>query len=300
MRFVALTAFQGALLATATMAAIVALYFLKHRRRQIVVSSTQLWKRVLENQLENSLFERLRRYLSVLLAVTIGLLVALAIGRPEIDWLTGKSRRAVIVLDTSPTMLARTADGNSRWKHAVDAALGIVNAQAGSTQFRIADTSGQFDSPFIDNGAELRSVIEGMHPVLASGRFPDIDKTPDDDTEVTFVTDGVSSVKLPAAAKSISVFESAGNVGITAFEIRTMPASALAYEGFLEVYNSGTEPRSVEITVSGAGQQRVVSNVNVGAGRTHKQSLDLSQFEGGGMRWCSTVLRRQKRRPGLR
>jgi hypothetical protein len=284
MRFVALTAFQGVLLATATMAAIVALYFLKHRRRQIVISSTQLWRKVLENRLENSLFERLRRYLSILLAVTIGLLVALAIARPEIDWLTGKSRRAVIVLDTSPTMLARTADGNTRWQHAVDAANAIVNAQAGSTQFRIADTSGQFDSAFIDNGAELRRLIEQMHPVIAPARFPEIDRTPDDDTQITFVTDGVSSVTRPDAAKTISVFENAGNVGITAFEIRTMPTAPLAYEGFLEVYNSGTERRSVEITVSGAGQQRVVSTVNVPAGRAHKQSLDLSQFDGGGIR----------------
>src|SRR4030095_1213928 len=110
------------------------------------------------------------------------------------------------------------------------------------------------------------------------------DKTPDDDTQITFLTDGVSSVTLPGAAKSISVFENAGNVGITAFEIRTMPTAPLAYEGFLEVYNSGTERRSVEITVSGAGQQRVVTTVNVPAGRAHKQSLDLSQFDGGGIR----------------
>jgi hypothetical protein len=222
--------------------------------------------------------------LSLLLAITIGLLVALAIGRPEIDWLTGKSRRAVIVLDTSPTMLARTADGTSRWQHAVDTAIAMANAQGGSTQVRIADTSGQFDSPFIDNRTELRRVIERMHPVIAPTRFPEIDKSADDDTPVTFITDGVSRVTVPQGTKSISVFESAGNVGITAFEIRTMPTSALAYEGFLEVYNSGTESRSVEITVSGAGQQRVVSTVKIAAERSHKQTLDLSKFDGGGIR----------------
>ena len=89
MRFLALTAFQGILLAAITTAAIVALYFLKHRRRQIVISSTQLWKRVLDNRIENSLFEKLRRYLSILLAVTTGLLVAMSIARPEMEWLTG-------------------------------------------------------------------------------------------------------------------------------------------------------------------------------------------------------------------
>jgi len=57
MRFLALTGLQGALLAAVTAAAIVALYFLKQRRRQVVISCTQLWKRVLEHQIENSLFE---------------------------------------------------------------------------------------------------------------------------------------------------------------------------------------------------------------------------------------------------
>jgi hypothetical protein len=181
MRFLALTAFQGILLAAVTTAVIVALYFLKHRRRQIVISSTQLWKRVLDNRIENSLFEKLRRYLSILLAVTTGLLVAMSIARPEMEWLTGKSRRTVIVLDTSPTMQARMSDGRTRWEHAVDAANSAVSAGTGSIRFRIADTSGQFDSPFTDNRAELRRLIERMHPVIAPTRFPEIDKVGEGD-----------------------------------------------------------------------------------------------------------------------
>jgi hypothetical protein len=284
MRFVALTAVQGIVLATVTAAAIVVLYFLKHRRRQIVISSTQLWKRVLENRLENSLFERLRRYLSILLAVTIGLLIALAIARPEIDWLSGKARRSVIVLDTSPTMLARMKDGSSRWQHAVDAASALVDTKAGSTQVRIADTSQQFDSPFTDNRAELRRLLDRMHPVSAARRFPIVDKSEDKETQVTFVTDGVLPLAVPKGTESIFVFEETANVGITAFEIRSMPTAPLAYEGYLEAFNAGKNERIVEITVSGAGQQRVQKSVTIGAGKTHKETLDLSTFDGGGIR----------------
>jgi Aerotolerance regulator N-terminal len=295
MRFLALTGLQGALLAVVTAAAIVALYFLKHRRRQVIISSTQLWKRVLENRIENSLFEKLRRYLSILLAVTTGLLVAMSIARPEMEWLTGKSLHTVIVLDTSPTMQARMNDGKTRWEHAVEAATAIVSAGTGSTQFRIADTSGHFDSPFTDNRAELRRLIERMHPVIAPTRFPDIDKAAanspskpdgksDDETPVTFITDGVSPVKAPANATSISVFETASNVGITAFEVRSMPTAPLAYEAFLEARNSGKEGRSVEITISGAGQQRIVKKVNIAGGQSYKEALDLSKFDGGGIR----------------
>ena len=284
MRFLALTALEGTLLAVLTTGIIIALYLLKHRRRQVLISSTQLWKRVLENRMENSLFEKLRRYLSILLAVVTGLLIALAIARPEVEWITGKSRRTVIVLDTSPTMHARTANRETRWQRAVETAKRIVESGTGSARFRIADTAGQFDSPFTNNHAELRQFIERMHPASGAPRFPEIDSSADEDTEVLFITDGVSLVSVPSSATTISVFEAAPNVGITAFEIRSMPTAPLAYEAFLEVYNADEVARSVEITVSGAGQQRLVKSVRVTGGSSYKETLDLSKFDGGGIR----------------
>jgi hypothetical protein len=199
MRFLGLTALQAGLLALITAGAIVALYFLKHRRRRLTVSSTQLWRRVLENQLDNSLFEKLRRYGSILLAVVTGLLVAMAIARPEIELLTGRARRTVIVIDTSPTMLARRADGRTRWEHAAEAAQRLVSAGAGSDQFRIADTTAQFDSPFLSDRTELRRVIERMRPVMAPTRFPGIDRT--EETGVVLITDGVAPLTVPQGCR---------------------------------------------------------------------------------------------------
>src|SRR5262245_38055857 len=113
MRFLALTTSQAVLLSLLTATAIVALYFLKHRRRRVVISSTLLWRIILGNRLDNSIFERLRRIVSMALAVMIGLLIVFALARPEIERLTGRARRVVIVLDTSPTMQARTRDGKT-------------------------------------------------------------------------------------------------------------------------------------------------------------------------------------------
>ena len=136
MTFLALTGFQAALLALVTAGAIVALYFLKLRHRRVVVASSLLWSRVLDERQAHSLWEKLRRLISIILAVLSDLLIALAVARPEIHWLTGGGERTLVVLDTSPSMLARTSDGQTRWQHAVDAAL--RTGQCERSQFGIS------------------------------------------------------------------------------------------------------------------------------------------------------------------
>src|SRR5438034_8964069 len=109
MTFLALSPGLAALLAAATSAIIVALYLLKLRHRKVFISSSILWRRVLDERQSHSLWEKLRRIISILIAATIALLLAIALARPEIESLTGKNERIVIVLDTSPTMRAQTA-----------------------------------------------------------------------------------------------------------------------------------------------------------------------------------------------
>jgi len=287
MRFLALTAFQSATLALLTTAAIIALYFLKHRRRRLVVSSALLWKRVLAKHLENSLFERLRRILSILIAVAIGLLVAMSIAQPEIEWLTGKTTRTIIVLDTSPSMQARRSDGRTRWQHAVDDATSLVNQGSVRNQVRIVDTAGQFDSAFTTDRKELRRMIASLHPVNSPTRFPHMETTAaksQDAPQIYLITDGVSPLGVPAGVTSISEFQAASNVGITAFEVRSIPSSVLAYEAYLEVTNFGKSVRNVDITISGAGQQRMSRSVKIDPGKSYSEAMNVSKFDGGGIR----------------
>src|SRR5262245_36441008 len=280
MRFLALTTFQALLLAAFTASAILALYFLKHKRQRVVISSVLLWRKVIESRLENSIFEKLRRLISIVIAVITGLLVAMAIARPEIALLSGRARQAVIVLDTSPSMQARTSDGKTRWQHATERAVDLIDEAAAGTEFRITDTAGQFDIPSTADRAELRRAIEGMHPRSSSTRFPDVSGAED----LYVITDGVSPLTVPSEAVAISVFEAAPNVGITAFEVRSTPSAALAYEAYLEVWNFGRNARDVEINISGAGSQRITKKTRLNAGASYNETLDLSQFDGGGIR----------------
>ena len=165
MTFLAMTPLQAALLALLTTGIIVALYFLKLRHRRVVISSSILWRRVLDERQSHSLWEKLRRIISIVVAVTIALLIALSLARPEVESLTGKNERIVIVLDTSPTMNTQTADGRTRWQHAVDRAKRLLDSGGPTTEFRVIDTSAVTASAFTTDRNEARKLIDQMSPL---------------------------------------------------------------------------------------------------------------------------------------
>jgi hypothetical protein len=280
MSFLALTPLQTALLALLTTGTIVALYFLKLRHRRVVISSSILWRKVLDERQSHSLWEKLRRIVSIIIAVTIALLIGLALARPEIESLTGKNERIVIVLDTSPTMNTLTGDGQTRWQHAVERAKSLLDSGGPTTEFRVIDTSSVTASGFTTDRNEIRKLIDSMSPKTADPQFPKVDAR---DSQVYFISDGVTLHNTPASIRRISVFESANNVGITAFEIRSIPSTPLGYEAYLEIQNFG-QPAEVGIVVSGTGGQRINKTVRLGTEEIYKDVFDLSQFAGGGLR----------------
>ncbi len=280
MTFLALSGLQTAALAALTAGSIIALYFLKLRHRRVFVSSSLLWRRVLEDKQSHSLMEKLRRILSIIIAVTIALLIAISLARPEVEALTGKNERIVIVMDTSPTMATLRADGRTRWERAISEAMSLLNSGGPSTEFRISDTSGRIASSFTTDRNEMRQLLEKMKPVAADPQFPKVDGS---DSLVYFISDGVSLPQTPKSVKRLSVFEKARNAGITAFELRARPSIPLGYEAYLEVQNFG-EPAAVDITISGAGGQRIIKTVNLGTEQTFQEIFDLTTFEGGPIR----------------
>jgi von Willebrand factor type A domain/Aerotolerance regulator N-terminal len=87
-------------------AGIVALYFLKLRRRPVQVSSTLLWRKSLEDLHVNSLFQRLRRNLLLFLQLLIIALAMLALAGPRMKGSGGQMQRYVLMIDNSASMSA--------------------------------------------------------------------------------------------------------------------------------------------------------------------------------------------------
>jgi len=281
MRFLALSPFAAMMLAVLTTLALVAMYFLKLRHRRMMIASSMLWNKVLERHEERSLWEKLRRILSVLFAVIIGLLMVFAVARPEIENLTGSTGRTMIVLDTSPSMSARMSDGRTRWQHAVDTANALVDSSGSGSEFRIADTSGQYDSPYTSDMDDVKQVIRTLRPMAATPRLPESE---DSKTQTYFISDGVAIPAVPQPIRKLMVYETARNFAITAFEVRSMASAPLQYEAYLEVTNFGNDTRRTTINISEGGQGHIRREVEIQSRQSYRETFDLSKFDGGGIR----------------
>ena len=85
---------------------IIALYFLKLRRKSVQVSSTLLWRKSLEDLHVNSLFQRLRKNLLLFLQLLIVLMAALALLGPRIKGSKDSANRFILAIDESASMSA--------------------------------------------------------------------------------------------------------------------------------------------------------------------------------------------------
>src|SRR5437667_6624466 len=115
---------------------IVVMYILKLRRKDVVVSSTFLWRQVIRDVQANAPFQKLRKNLLLFLQLLAALLLVLAITRPF--W-RGKGiggRSVVIVVDTSASMSA-TDVKPSRLEMAKREALDVANAMRPEDQMMV-------------------------------------------------------------------------------------------------------------------------------------------------------------------
>jgi von Willebrand factor type A domain/Aerotolerance regulator N-terminal len=105
---------------------IIALYFLKLRRKPVRVPSTLLWRRSMEDLHVNSLFQRLRRNLLLFLQLLAVALMMLALAGLQAKGRGGQGQRFVLMIDNSASMSA-TDVSPSRLAKAKDAAKDVVN-----------------------------------------------------------------------------------------------------------------------------------------------------------------------------
>jgi hypothetical protein len=274
MTFGLLSAAQMAIVVALTGAAVLAIFFLKVRHPLVIVPSLVLWQRVLDEHRRDSLIERLRRVISLLIALAIAWLLALAAGEPRPAG--GSGGRLALVIDNGPSMNAEVPGGETRLERARDAARALVDRAGGDARFQVADTTGAVRTPPDLDRRQALEAIERIRPGFGPPRTP----AAAGGYEPVYFTDG-ARLDPPAEARVVSLAGPAPNVGITAFEIRSTPSRPAEHTAYLSVVNFDTVTRDVDLTIGAPGRPRVRRSMPLAAGAALRQTLPMHELDPG-------------------
>jgi Ca-activated chloride channel family protein len=193
MSFIAPSAFILAVL----LPIIIAMYLLKLRRTEQVVSSVYLWSRMVRDIEANAPWQRLRRNPLLLLQLLFLCLLILALAQP-FTWTAGASGQAVIfILDTSASMASVDATPN-RLEAAKDQARRLVDDLpddarvtiiAASDQAQVLVSSSQDRRQIYQEIDSLQVSLGGSNLAPALGLASAI-ATRQPDTEIIILSDG--------------------------------------------------------------------------------------------------------------
>ncbi|MCC6510261.1 MAG: BatA and WFA domain-containing protein [Pirellulaceae bacterium] len=144
---------------------IVMLYFLKLRRQPVQVPSTYLWKRTVEDLHVNSIWQRLRKNLLLLLQLIAAGLLILACLRPGFSGTTTLGNRSVFLIDNSASMQATDIKG-SRLRAAKDKVLQMIDAMNSKDAAMVIAFSNVADvrQGFSSDRRRLRDAVESIQP----------------------------------------------------------------------------------------------------------------------------------------
>jgi len=232
---------------------VILLYLLKQRRRRVQVSTLLFWDEILRDEHRVASITRLRKILSLLLQLLVLLLLILALARPILAKDTLGARRIVLILDTSASMLTREGSA-TRFQQALRKAHDVVAGMAsGDTAMLVAASAHpEVVMPFTSSRRTLYEALDRIAPVHTGTNFAAalqvLTQLPPDEREtcVYVISDGAFDPVSFEADESLRfaympVGEASDNLGITAFQVRPLPALPRDYEILFEVTNETDE-----------------------------------------------------------
>jgi hypothetical protein len=276
----ALGGWQWALLALIP-PAIIALYFLKLRRKPIEVPSTYLWSRTIEDLHVNSIWQRLRRNLLLFLQLLIVFLIMFALLRPGWQGSRLTDNRFIFLLDTSASMQATDVEPSR-----LDAAKRQVETlidRMKSGDVAMLLTSSDFarvEQSYTDNRRLLKQRLARIEPTSRSSNLeealryadglanPGRSSASDTDVQVAepmpatlflFSDGGFANVPSFFLGNLTPQYIPLGipdveNVGISAFSAERNPEKPTQTQAYGRLENFGASEVTVEATLSHDGR----------------------------------------------
>ncbi|MGI8979864.1 MAG: vWA domain-containing protein [Pirellulaceae bacterium] len=257
--------------------AILALYFLKLKRQPLAVPSTYLWSRTIEDLHVNSLWQRLRQSLLLLLQLLLIVLLAITLLRPGWKGTELIGHRFIFLIDKSASMGASDV-GPTRLDEAKKQVKGLIEQMQTGDQAMIISFSNRAtpDQSYTGDRKLLRTKVDMISQTnhttdlnealrAASGLANPGQSGDPSKGDVGFAeampatlyifTDGkLASVKNFQVGNLEPVFqkigsETCGNVAIVAFSTDHHPDKPEKVEAFARIENFGFKPATMEASL---------------------------------------------------
>lgn len=225
---------------------IIILYMLRLRRREVMVSSTLLWQKLLRDREANAPWQKLRRNLLLILQLIILAALVFALARPFLPTPSIISGSVVVLLDASASMQA-TDIAPTRFDAAKAEVAQLINDLSGSSQMtliKVGQTPTVIAAASSDR-TQLQRALDAVQPdpataawnaafALATGAAQGFR-----DARIVIVSDGGIPADLPPLPVEyiyVPIGESGENLAITALATREMEGGI---QLFASVQNEG-------------------------------------------------------------
>lgn len=287
---------------------IVMLYFLKLRRTPLEVPSTYLWTRTIEDLHVNSIWQRLRNSLLLILQLLMVLFLILSLLRPGCQGDRLEGEHFIFMIDNSASMSAEDAAKGSRFEDARDQVRRMIDQMEPDDKAMLigfSDASRVVQS-YTSNKSQLRRRLAGLtqtqrttdvrEALMAASALANPGRTSSrEDARDVQVADAVEAQlhifsdggfpnvqdfslgNLQAKYHPIGGNELPQNVGITAFTISNDVNLTGKMQAFAQFINSGIDDVTVGVSLYVNDELTdAQSSVSVPGLDTHEIAFDLT------------------------
>ncbi len=261
---------------------IIILYMLRLRRREVTVSSTMLWQRLMQDREANAPWQRLRRNLLLLLQLLILAALVFSLARPFIPVPTIASGSVALLIDASASMNTADQPGGATRFEAAQAVgrdlVGDLGAQEVMTVIAVGPVP-QVLTPPISDPAALRDAINAAQVTAAPADWEaalalaSASIAGHEQTTLVILSDGGlpdDLPPLPTEVRYIRVGRDTENLAISALATRPQDKQPQA---FIAVTNYGMEDADTILTLEVDGEHHTAERLAVPAGETVNLTL---------------------------
>jgi len=264
---------------------IILFYMLRLRRQEITVSSSMLWRQVVQDRQANAPWQKLRRNLLLYLQLLVLTLLVLGLARPFVLGASQTAGNLVIILDGSASMQATdgaaSGNGQTRFARAQAEAGALIDGLTPGSRLTLI-LAGPVPVTAISGGSDkaaLRATLATLRPTAAPAAMAAAvtlaaAAASAPDTTLVVISDGaIGATPLPevsAAVRYIPVGQRGDNTAITALALRDAPQGPQLFVGLA---NSGPTAASGLLNVEVDGRLWDSRAVQLAPGATDERTL---------------------------